>query len=347
MNTIKFEENNGGIVEKLGLTEQRADEIQEFVCDLMAKYEDLAEVMDLMQAMCNNQNELAFSNYRIGKCANCPSRLLKDMIKDGNLEGLEGLEELVDLGSSKHLKDELDKVSNGTNDGDTKIVNGEINLRVTKKAVIERLTKLINISGGDKQMEEYIDMLQKGDVTPQLIVLGQKVTQVEELLLIYSVINDKGQVFLIETTNVKLGIVFLKDNLPHVIGPVETIRTITLLKEKYEEIINSEPTYGGTVTIGRDANGLLFDLIDMNAIAVVKEVERGEGGVLTKFSKEERDLGKPVYAFTFVDEKSQLVIVTGDSKIALQEALNKSSLSKELKFKVIRTMIAKFKDDLD
>lgn len=87
MKDIKLIEDGAGELSKaLGITDERADELQEMCCDLVNKYDNTAEIMDLAQVYANHPNEQAFINYRIGICTACPAKMFTKLLKKGDMD---------------------------------------------------------------------------------------------------------------------------------------------------------------------------------------------------------------------------------------------------------------------
>lgn len=77
MNTIEIEEGAGQVSRALKINDERADELKELCCESVAKFDTVAEVMDIMQSIAKNDNELAYCNFRIGVCSRCPMSMIK------------------------------------------------------------------------------------------------------------------------------------------------------------------------------------------------------------------------------------------------------------------------------
>lgn len=77
-----IEEGAGELSRALGMTDERANELQEICCDLVNKFDNTAEVIDLAQVYAKHPNEQAFINFRIGICTVCPAKTLREILEE-------------------------------------------------------------------------------------------------------------------------------------------------------------------------------------------------------------------------------------------------------------------------
>lgn len=101
MNILNIEEGANEVSRGLGLTDERANELQELCCESVIKYDNVVEVIDMMQMIAKNHNELAYCNFRIGLCLRCPGSMIRrQMEKD------EGIDEKLNNIWNKRRKDD-------------------------------------------------------------------------------------------------------------------------------------------------------------------------------------------------------------------------------------------------
>lgn len=87
MNTIEFKEGAGQVSRALQIPDKRAEELEDLCCESVVKFDTVSEVMDIMQSIAKNHNELAYCNYRIGVCSQCPaSKLKRKLSKDAEID---------------------------------------------------------------------------------------------------------------------------------------------------------------------------------------------------------------------------------------------------------------------